>query len=182
MVILMPLYLLKLRREIENAKIRKHNSSETLRQHATALKQQISNILKVFEDNVKAGNIDNSDAYVLSGLIEKLYRHLYADIQEFKEEGVTDMVAGKLLVKYEDELIKERKRLREEGRIYAEQMAQQVTQQVTQLVTQQEQKKAMVEKLETVRNLLTMGLSPEDVAKATRLPVEQVRGLTEQAV
>ena len=195
MVILMPLYLLKLRRKIENAKKRKKNSSEAVRQYATELKDLIKSILKSFEDNVKAGNIDSNDAFVLSGLVEKLYNHLYADIQEFKEERVNDVLDDRLLVKYEAELIKERKRGREIAQEMAQGMAKEMAQGMAKEMAQDMAKEmaqgiakdmalamAVEEKLEIAKNLLEQGLSSENIAKATKLPFERIRELQAKAI
>ena len=104
MVILLPLYLLKLRQKIE-----KSVKQGAARQNAQALKDLINNgILKVIEENEKAGYIESYDSYVLAGLVKKLYDHLYGDIKEFEEEGVRSVFEDVLLVEYEEELLKER--------------------------------------------------------------------------
>jgi len=90
LVILLPLYLLKLRKEIE-----KEKSSE----NAVKLKALINDgIIKTIEDNEKAGNITHEDTIVLIGLLEKLYTYLYGSIKKFKEEGVKDMLSEKLIL------------------------------------------------------------------------------------
>jgi len=90
LVILLPLYLLKLRKEIE-----KEKSSE----NAVKLKALINDgIIKTIEDNEKAGNITHEDTIVLIGLLEKLYIYLYGNIKKFKEEGVKDMLSEKLIL------------------------------------------------------------------------------------
>ena len=101
MVILLPLYLLKLRRGIEKA-----INQGTVRKNAQALKDLINdNILKTIDENEKAGHIDGYDAYVLAGLVKKLYDHLYGNIKEFEEEGVKSALEDMLLVDYEEEII-----------------------------------------------------------------------------
>jgi hypothetical protein len=108
LVILLPLYLLKLRKEIE-----KEQSTE----NAIKLKTLINDgIIKSIEDNEKAGNITHDDTIVLIGLLEKLYTHLYGGIKKFKEEGVKDMIAEKLILEtdriiYESEKREEKKAL-----------------------------------------------------------------------
>ena len=73
LVILLPLYLLKLRREIEK---------EQSRENALKLKSLINDgIIKSIEDNEKARNITHDDAIILIGLLEKLYNHLYGNIK-----------------------------------------------------------------------------------------------------
>jgi hypothetical protein len=76
LVILLPLYLLKLRKEIE-----KSPSQE----NALKLKSLINDgIIKSIEDNENAGNITHEDARVLIALLDKLYNHLYGKIKKFK--------------------------------------------------------------------------------------------------
>ena len=143
MVILLPLYLLKLRRAIDKAM-----KEGAVRQSAQALKDLINNgILKVIEENKKAGHIDSYDAYVLAGLVRKLYDHLYGDIQEFEDEGVKSALDDMLLVEYEEEIL--------EARLTAR----------------------MNEKLEIAANLFGMGMSPTDVSKATKLPISIIEKL-----
>ena len=90
LVILLPLYLLKLRKEIEK---------EQSKNNALKLKTLINDeIIKTIEDNEKAGNITHDDTIVLIGLLEKLYTHLYGSIKKFKEEGVKDMLTEKLIL------------------------------------------------------------------------------------
>ena len=157
MVILLPLYLLKLRKQVEIAK----KDRNILRQNADELKALINTILDAFDENEKAGNISNDDAFVLAGLVETLYDHMYGNIPEFKEEGVKDMLAGRLLVRNEEEILKERQRAQEEKLEITNRL----------LVRNEE------EKLEIAKNFLAKGVSPEDVADATKLPITKVRKL-----
>ncbi len=93
MVILMPLYLLKLRNDISKGATAK-NASE--------LKELMNNgIIKSIEENQRVGNISSGDCHVLIGLLEKLYKHLYGNIELFKEEGVANMLAEKLVLDFE---------------------------------------------------------------------------------
>jgi hypothetical protein len=104
MVLLLPFYLLKLRRQIENAK-KRENSTEAVKQTAEPLKALIADILKAIEETEKGGDINGYDAYVLAGLSKLVYSHLYGNIQEFQEEGVGTMMDDVLLVEYEEEII-----------------------------------------------------------------------------
>jgi hypothetical protein len=90
LVILLPLYLLKLQKETEKA---------PSRENALKLKSLINDgIIQSIENNESAGNITHEDMIVLIGLLDKLYNHLYGDIKKFKEEGVKDMIAEKLIL------------------------------------------------------------------------------------
>ena len=119
MTILLPLYLLKLRREVENAKGRKYHREETLRQCAKKLKELIDkNLLPAIVENEKSGTITHSDAFELIRLLERLYGYLYGSITEFKEAEVDSMFADVIELKYDVELAEER--ARHEARLWEE--------------------------------------------------------------
>ena len=102
LVILLPLYLLKLRKEIEK---------EPSQENALKLKLLINDgVIKSIEDNENAGNITHEDSIVLIGLLEKLYTHLYGNIKKFKEEGVNDMISQKLILET-DKILHERDKM-----------------------------------------------------------------------
>jgi hypothetical protein len=135
MVILLPLYLLKLRRQIEKAV-----KEGVVRQNAQALKDLINNgILKVINESEKAGHIESYDAYVLAGLVKRLYGYLYGNVHEFEEEGVKSMFEDMLLVDGEEEIWNE--------------------------------------KLRIAKNCLKMGISPENVAEVTDIPLRRIEKL-----
>ena len=151
MTILLPLYLLKLRREVENAKDRKHHREETLRQCAKKLKELIDkNLLPAIVANEKAGNITHTDAFELIRLLSRLYDYLYSGIDEFMEEAVKAMLADTLVLEYDVELAEER--ARHEARLREE-------------------------KLETARILKNDGVPIESITKATKLPVYEIERL-----
>lgn len=105
LVILMPLYLLKLRKEIKK---------EPTKENALKLKALINEgIIKSIEDNENARNITHEDAIILIGLLEKLYSHLYGNIKKFKEEGVKDMIADKLILETDIILFEAEERAKE---------------------------------------------------------------------
>jgi len=140
MVILLPLYLLKLRRKIVAAK---EKGSEALKQYVPELKALLNDdILGTIENNVNNGNITHRDAHTLVDLIELLYNHLYGDVQEFQDGGVKGMLEDKLVLASDF--------------------------------------KVLETKEEIAKNLLGKGLTPEDVADATKLPVENVMKLRPQ--
>jgi len=109
MIILLPLYLLKLRREVENAKRRKHQKEAMLQQSAKKLKELIDNsILPAITDNEKVGNITHSDAFELIKLLSRLYDYLYGGIVEFQEEEAKLMLSDILVLEYDVELAEEK--------------------------------------------------------------------------
>lgn len=88
MVILIPFYLLKLRKSIETAR-----TPENLE----ALKSLILNdIIGSISKNLEAGNITQNDAQKLRQLTLMLYRHLYAHYEEM--EAVNDMTDESLIL------------------------------------------------------------------------------------
>ena len=108
MTILLPLYLLKLRREVENAKRRKRQREAALRECARKLKELIdNNLLPAIAENEKTGNITHSDAFELIKLLSRLYDYLYGGIDEFKDEGVKSMLSDMLVLEYDVELANE---------------------------------------------------------------------------
>jgi len=156
MVILLPLYLLKLRREIEKA-----IKQGTVRKNAQSLKDLINdNILKTIDENEKAGHIDSYDAYVLAGLVKKLYDHLYGNIKEFEEEGVKSALEDMLLVDYEEEIINA----------------------VSEAVSVAVSEKALEIALDIATTLLGRGMPPSEVADITKLPVSRIEKLQLQLV
>ena len=140
MVILLPLYLLKLRRKIVAAK---EKGSEALKQYVPELKALLNNdILGTIESNVNSGNITHRDAHTMVDLIELLYNHLYGDVQEFQDGGVKGMLEDKLVLASDFKVLEATEKI--------------------------------------AKNFLDKGISPEDVADATKLPIEKVRKLHQQ--
>jgi len=146
LVILLPLYLLKLRREIE-----KEPSTE----NALKLKALINDgIIKSIEDNETAGNLTHEDTIILIGLLEKLYTHLYGGIKKFKEEGVKDMITEKLILETDIIMYEAEQRAEERAK-------------------KREEKKA----LEIAKNMLDGGMTIDQAAKFTKLPLSKIKRL-----
>jgi hypothetical protein len=153
LVILLALYLLKLRREIEKAQSK---------ENALKLKSLINDgIIKSIEDNEKAGNLTHEDTIVLIGLLEKLYTYLYGSIKTFKEEGVKDMIADKLILET-DRIIYEKDRIIFEKDRMAE---------------KRERKAREIKALEIAENMLNIGMTPEQIKEVTKLPLNKIKGL-----
>ena len=170
LVILLPLYLLKLRKEIE-----KEQSME----NALALKSLINDgIIKTIEDNEREGNITHDDTIVLIGLLGKLYAHLYGNIQIFKEEGVNSMVTEKLILDT-DRIIydKDNKiRIAEGKAAKAEGKAAKLEKKAKKL----EEKSAKLEekaKLEVAKNMFDSGMTVEQIQNITKLPLNKIQRL-----
>jgi len=101
MVILLPLYLLKLRRKIESAK-----EKGTAEQYTEDMRSLLNeDILGTITKNVDMGKITRRDAHTLLKLLNRLYNHLYGEIKEFQDKGVKDMVDEKLMLENELEVL-----------------------------------------------------------------------------
>ena len=91
MVIMIPLYLLKLKKEIEAAK-----KSGNLRKKAVAVITLLEEgILKTLFESEEAGNMTVNDVYVLIGLIDVLYDLLHDEAEEFQEDSVKNILMEK---------------------------------------------------------------------------------------
>ena len=151
MVILLPLYLLKLRKQIAKSAGRTDNK-DAIRRDARELKDMIDNgIMRAIDESNKAGVIDKYDVYVLTELMSALYKHLYGGMEELKEEDMGSIVDGRLVLK-SDILIMERD------------MA----------INKAKKETALANSREIARKLLAKGVSPEIVAEAANLPIEEV--------
>jgi len=90
LVILLPLYILKLRKKIERRK--------TV-ENAEALQDLINNgIIKSIEKHVELGTITHEDARMLMVMLGRLYDEIYGDIELFKEKGVAEMIEDRLIL------------------------------------------------------------------------------------
>ena len=184
LVILMPLYLLKLRKEIE-----KEQSTE----NALKLKALMNDgIIKTIEDNERAGNITHEDYIVLIGLLGKLYNHLYGSIQKFKEEGVNEMVTEKLILDtdriiYDSDnkirIAEERAKKAEEKAAKTEAKAAKTEAKAAKTEAKAAKTEAKAKKLEekakieVAKNLLGMGMTIEQIINATNLPLSKINRL-----
>ena len=152
MTILLPLYLLKLRRETDNAKKRTEKNRETaLRDVAKKLKTLIDkSILPAITESEKTGNITHSDAFELIRLLSRLYDYLYDGIEEFKLEEVKSMLADTLVLEYDVELAE---------------------------VEARHEERLMAEKRAIARSMKADGDSVEKIARNTRLSIAEIEKL-----
>ena len=153
-----PLYLLKLRRETDNAKKRTENNREAaLRDVAKKLKTLIeTSILPAITESEKAGNITHSDAFELLSLLDRLYDYLYGSINEFKDEEANIMLADVLELKYDARL------------------ASEVKAQVKAQVKEQVRERLMAEKEATARKMKKYGDSVEKISDITGLSIIEI--------
>jgi hypothetical protein len=161
MIILMPLYLLKLRKEIQAAK-----SKGTLKESASALKNLLNNgIIKSIRDNEQSGNITSEDAFVLREMLDRLYKYLYGDIKEFEEEGVGAMLEEKLIFDAEIKIYEAKKEADKEAEKKVEKSEKKV---------EKAEKEAKQRMIDAIKRLLTKGMAPDDIAEAMQYPMEEV--------
>jgi hypothetical protein len=89
MTILLPLYLLKLRKTVVKNPISENGEK---------LKELINEIIKTFKTHNEKGLITNEDRGVLNSLTLKIYEYLYDNIELFKEEGVDKVFDEELVL------------------------------------------------------------------------------------
>ena len=141
MIILMPLYLLKLRK-----KIARYYETKSL-ELALELKALVESCILSIETNKDHGNITFADADTLINLLSILFRHLYADYEIFKTEGVDAMIADRLVT-------------------YSEQVSE-----------QKAAERVRENAMEIARKMLNLGDSEEKVVAVTGLTREEVESL-----
>ena len=131
-------------------------------------------IIKSIEDNEKAGNITHEDTNVLIGLLEKLYAHLYGNIEKFKEEGVKDMISDKLILDI-DRVMYERDMAIEKAAKEAEKAAKEAAKTIKEAekATKEAEKKA----LKVAKNMLDAGMAIEQISELTELPIGKIKRL-----
>lgn len=151
MIILLPFYILKLRKAIEKAR-----TPENLNQ----LKYLIFDvILKSIENSVSAGLLSKNDARVLRSLLLKLYRHVYSDFKEMEEDGMNDMIEEALILDIDVIEHEHRKQMKAQKDEYTQKLIE----------------KDLIIK---AYKLLAQGVSVEEISAATGLTPEEISNLT----
>ena len=172
-VILIPFFLLKLRKQLE-----KNRSIKSM----NALKSLIfDDILGLIQKNQAEGNITAADSYRLRNMIQKLYMHLYSQYEEFKEGGLNTMMEDGLVL--ETDIIEAEITKRVTAKLTAEltesltaeitenltaKITTQVTEDVTKRITEEE-------RLATIRQLYSKLNDVNQVADLLDLPLESVQ-------
>ncbi|MDD3239618.1 MAG: hypothetical protein PHW47_05950 [Lachnospira sp.] len=154
MILLIPFELLRMRKILE--KDRCHENLEVLK------KLLMNDIIGTIDDNLKAGNIEMSDANQLKDLTVKLYRHLYANYEEMEVDGVNELLEGALETDF-DILIKE-----------YEQKIKDCEKQVTEQVTQQMTEKMQCQMEESIARMLRQGVSHENIQEWLMVNEDQI--------
>jgi hypothetical protein len=147
MVIFAPLYILKLRKKTKRARTQKER--EKLAAELRAIYREIGEALGREKEE---GNLNEVDGDKVLGMTEVLHGEVYGEYNEFEEEG-TDFSSLRVIEKLHKEM-EDVRQSREEAVSRAE-----------------------LDRQRTARNILRLGLSVEQVAQATGLPLETVQTL-----
>jgi predicted transposase/invertase (TIGR01784 family) len=150
MVILLPFYILKLRRAVEKAGI--HETLEELSREAAAM---VDEILKTAERSEKRGIVNTEELRLLIDLLDRLYTEVYRNYVEFKE---ADMRLQDIIMTRVEEA---------EARKDAEMEAK------------MELARARLEERtrEIARNMKKIGLSAEQIAQVSGFSVKEIEEL-----
>jgi hypothetical protein len=168
LVIFMPLYILKLRRQVKRAKTREERQAL-----AAELKQLYQELGKALRQEKEAGNMTEADRDKILRMTEALHEKVFGAYNEFEEEQMDWTSDLRLIEKLHAELdeaasrMAELERAREEERRAREE-------------ERQAREEAVSRMRDTARNILKAGQPVEQVAQWTGLPPETVRTLAEQ--
>lgn len=108
LAILLPFYVLKLRKRASSAR-----SARRLSELAAEMKAVMDELVAAAERAVEAGLLSEADGRAVLEYTEKLYRELYQDYEEFKEADA--VLQDKILTYSEEAELKGMKKGREEG-------------------------------------------------------------------
>jgi hypothetical protein len=166
MVILLPFYLLKLRKRVIAAK-----TGEKRAKLAVELKDIIEKMMQSLESSEKRGLITTEDVRLISDHIDRLLSELYKNrYEEFKEAD--EMLQGAL--KTYSEIAAEQARLDERKLWQEARQKEQETWQKEQETWQKEQETWQRERKQMIENLTAMGMDKQNIAHAMNLSVDDV--------
>jgi predicted transposase/invertase (TIGR01784 family) len=148
LAILLPFYVLKLRRQTVRA-----GTSKRRAKLAEEMKAIVDELVAASDRAEQTGLMSEIDKHIVLDHMERLYRELFAQYEEFKESDV--VLQDRILTYSEEAELKGRAEGRAEGKA-----------------------EGRVEGMfEVARNLLAMGLSFEQVAQGTGLPQNKLQDL-----
>ncbi|MDR1175659.1 MAG: hypothetical protein LBK83_09365, partial [Treponema sp.] len=158
MVILLPFYILKLRKAVEKAG--NHKKLKELSKEAAAM---VDEILKSAERSEKRGILNTEELRLLIELLDRLYTEVYRNYVEFKE---ADMRLQDIIMTRVEEA-EARKEAEMEARLEAEMEAK------------EELTKARLEERtrEIARNMKKIGLSAEQIAQVSGFSAKEIEEL-----
>jgi predicted transposase/invertase (TIGR01784 family) len=98
LVLLLPLYILNLRRTVKRAK-----PGETRRKLAAEVQELMLKLAETLERSGKRGLLNGDDVQHALELMERLYNEVYRDYTEFKETNMELTVVNGMLLTYSEE-------------------------------------------------------------------------------
>jgi flagellar biosynthesis/type III secretory pathway protein FliH len=161
LAILLPFYVLKLRKKVVSAK-----TSQARAELALEMKQMMEELTAAIERAADVGLMNEADKRAVLEYTERLYRELYEEYEEFKEANV--MLQNTILTYSEEAerrgIRKGRKEGKAEGR--AEGRAEGKA---------EGKAEGRAEgKAEMARNLLRHGVAPDVIAESASLPLDKI--------
>jgi hypothetical protein len=147
MSILLPFYVLKLRKQVRAAK-----TGKRLQELSKEMEVLIDELMDTAERCVKNGVLERGDLLIVLKDMDRLYSELYQGYNEFKEAD--KMLQKKIL-----------------------HPAEEWKMQILQRERRKNQKERLREKLEIAQNMKTDGLSAAKIAAYISLPIEEIEKL-----
>jgi hypothetical protein len=182
LILLLPFYLLKLRRQTENAK-----TDERRRELFASLKKLLLDIHKIIERGRDRELIGGTDFIKIWEITKLLYRSLYSDYNETKEKREMYRTIADLHLTDWDTLLEVQLKARTEKRVkelaeelakeIAEKRAKEIAEKRAQKLAGQERKKAHLKMIESVRKLKTLGVPNETIAAGFDLDLQEIENL-----
>jgi hypothetical protein len=155
MFLLLPFYVLKLRRETEKAK-----TPGRRKILAREMKDLLKTILDATERGMRAGSLSKTDGQMIMEYMERLYQEVYMGYIEFKE---SDMIVKGMLLTYSEEvaLKTRRKTRREDAKRY------------------REREKKVIERtvLKTAKKMKELNLPADQIAAVSGLSLDEITKL-----
>ena len=160
LVILLPFYVLKLRKRVVSARSQKRRT-----ELSSEMRAIMDNLVLTTERAVKTGLLSEPDGRMVLEYTESLYKELYEKYKEFKEADV--MLQDTILTYSEEAELRGREKGREEGREKGREEGR-----------EKGREEGREEGLGlAARAMLADGMSFRKVAKLTGLPVDKVKDL-----
>jgi hypothetical protein len=111
MLLLLPFYMLKLRKQVNSALSRKTEAHEKLAEYAHEMKNTVIQIQKVLEKSVKNKLLTKNDEMAILDYVDVIFSYCYGKIKEFEE--VTEMV--EILTRHEKKMRDAARKLLDSG-------------------------------------------------------------------
>ena len=167
LILLLPFYLLKLRKRVKAVR-----SQKGLEKLSLEMVELIKELARITDLSVKKGSLSREDMAKMIGLIQLLYKRLYNDTELQEAEKVME----ELLVTKVDIALDKAKRVEDKLK--------------SALKSAEDKAKSAEDKLKTAKkvnarkialNMLRKGFSCDQVAEMTELSLREVKALTKQS-